>query len=185
MNLKTGAVRNPNTNPAEVGTLLIEFGTLSKLTRKTLYSTRPSAPWSNYTIAVRKSDSLAPEINIETGAWINPASNVSGGIDSYYEYLLKCWLLFGDKDCKRMWDASLKALNTYVADETVPRALVWHRGYEHGQTDCDALGSSRCFFCRRASARAATAAAPRNSRIRRFECGILRVSSPRRSTIRH
>ena len=34
VNLKTGKVRNPKTNPAEVGTLLIEFGTLSKLTLK-------------------------------------------------------------------------------------------------------------------------------------------------------
>ena len=35
VNLKTGAVRDPVTGPAEAGTLLIEFGTLSKLTGKT------------------------------------------------------------------------------------------------------------------------------------------------------
>src|ERR1051325_3557016 len=32
INLKTGAVRGSESNPAEIGTLLIEFGTLSKLT---------------------------------------------------------------------------------------------------------------------------------------------------------
>src|SRR3989338_6662487 len=37
VNLTTGAVRNPRTNPAEVGTLLVEFGTLSKLTGKREY----------------------------------------------------------------------------------------------------------------------------------------------------
>ena len=37
VNLKTGAVRDENTNPAEVGTLLLEFGTLSKLTGNAIY----------------------------------------------------------------------------------------------------------------------------------------------------
>ena len=34
VNLKTGKVRDPDSNPAETGTLLIEFGTLSKLTKR-------------------------------------------------------------------------------------------------------------------------------------------------------
>jgi mannosidase alpha-like ER degradation enhancer 2 len=118
VNLKTGAVRDPNTNPAEVGTLLIEFGTLSKLTRNPVYYDKAKRAMVELYNRRSKIGLVGSEINIETGAWINPSSNVSGGIDSYYEYLLKCWLLFGDKDCKRMWDASLKALNTYVADET-------------------------------------------------------------------
>jgi Glycosyl hydrolase family 47 len=37
VNLKTGAVRGEETNPAEVGTLVLEFGTLSKLTGKPIY----------------------------------------------------------------------------------------------------------------------------------------------------
>ena len=37
VNLKTGKVRNPRTNPAEVGTLLLEFGTLSRLTGNPVY----------------------------------------------------------------------------------------------------------------------------------------------------
>ena len=37
VNLKTGAVRGVETNPAEAGTLLLEFGTLSKLTGKPVY----------------------------------------------------------------------------------------------------------------------------------------------------
>ena len=40
-------------------------------------------------------------INVETGKWSNTESHLSGGIDSYYEYLLKAWILFGDQDCER------------------------------------------------------------------------------------
>src|ERR1041384_4250253 len=37
VNLKTGQVRGDATNPAEAGTLLIEFGTLAKYTHKQVY----------------------------------------------------------------------------------------------------------------------------------------------------
>ncbi|HEY9500021.1 MAG TPA: glycoside hydrolase family 47 protein, partial [Pyrinomonadaceae bacterium] len=37
VNLKTGKVRDPKSNPAETGTLLIEFGTLAKLTGKQIF----------------------------------------------------------------------------------------------------------------------------------------------------
>src|SRR5213082_3497123 len=37
VNLRTGQVRDPNSNPAETGTLLLEFGTLSKLTGKPVF----------------------------------------------------------------------------------------------------------------------------------------------------
>ena len=59
VNLRTGAIRNPRTNPAEVGTLLIEFGTLSKLTGKPEYTPRRRTPHSRSTIAAPRSDSLA------------------------------------------------------------------------------------------------------------------------------
>lgn len=117
VNLKTGAVRKEETNPAEIGTLLIEFGTLGKLTGKPVfYDKAKNALVQLYT---RRSPVglVGSTINIKTGAWTDPISHISGGIDSYYEYLLKCSLLFGDKDCERMWQASIAALNKYVADD--------------------------------------------------------------------
>jgi len=117
VNLKTGAVRDEQTNPAEVGTLLIEFGTLSKLTGKPVYYDK--AKHALVELYNRRSTIglVGAGINVKTGAWTEPTSNIGGGIDSYYEYLLKCWLLFGDKDCERMWQSSIEALNKYVADD--------------------------------------------------------------------
>src|SRR5439155_13342056 len=40
VNLKTGKTVGPVSNPAEIGTLMIEFGTLSKLTNKPVYYDR-------------------------------------------------------------------------------------------------------------------------------------------------
>jgi ER degradation enhancer, mannosidase alpha-like 2 len=117
VNLKTGKVRNPVSNPAETGTLLLEFGTLSKLTGNPIYYDKAKRALVE-TFNRRSKIGLVGEwINVETGQWTNPDSHISGAIDSYYEYLLKCALLFGDQDCKRMWTDSIVAINEYLADE--------------------------------------------------------------------
>ena len=128
VNLKTGKVRNPKTNPAEIGTLLIEFGTLSKLTGKLVYYDK--AKRAVVELYKRRSPIglVGSEINVETGAWTDPTSHISGGIDSYYEYLLKSWLLFGDKDCEQMWKTSIAAINKYLAEDVAT-------GFWYGQAD--------------------------------------------------
>src|SRR6266446_4934976 len=118
VNLYTGQVREPLTNPAETGTLLLEFGTLSKLTsRRAFYDKAKRALVETYK---RRSPLglVGQSINVETGAWVNSDSHISGGIDSYYEYLWKCWLLFGDEECRDMWKATIPAINKYLADDT-------------------------------------------------------------------
>jgi mannosidase alpha-like ER degradation enhancer 2 len=117
VNLKTGKVLGPVSNPAETGTLLIEFGTLSKLTNKPVFYKKAKRALVE-TYKRRSPIGLVGEgIDVETGKWTNTDSHISGAIDSYYEYLLKCWLLFGDQDCKRMWLNSIGAINKYLADE--------------------------------------------------------------------
>lgn len=130
VNLKTGKVRNPETNPAEVGTLLIEFGTLSKLTGKPVYYDK--AKTALVELYKRRSPLglVGSGINVETGKWTHTTSDIGGGIDSYYEYLFKAWKLFGDKDCEEMWKTSIAAINKFAAEET-PSGL-WY-----GQIDMD------------------------------------------------
>ncbi|HKU27754.1 MAG TPA: glycoside hydrolase family 47 protein [Candidatus Sulfotelmatobacter sp.] len=117
VNLKTGAVRGEETNPAEVGTLLIEFGALSKLSGKSVYYEK--AKRALVELYQRRSPIglVGSSINVKTGQWTDPVSHISGGIDSYYEYLLKAWLLFGDQDCYHMWKESIEAIDKYLADQ--------------------------------------------------------------------
>src|SRR2546421_3166892 len=117
VNLRTGKVRGEVTNPAEAGTLLIEFGTLSRLTHRPVFFEK--AKRALVEIYNRRSPIglVGTWINVETGQWTDKDSHISGAIDSYYEYLLKCAILFDDQDCKRMWSESIAAINTYLADE--------------------------------------------------------------------
>ena len=90
VNLKTGKVSGTRSNPAEIGTLLIEFGTLSKLTHKPIYYEKAKRALTAVYDRRSTIGLVGSEIDVETGKWTDPTSHISGGIDSYYEYLLKC-----------------------------------------------------------------------------------------------
>ena len=117
VNLKTGKVREAVSNPAETGTLLIEFGTLSKLTGKLVYYEKAKRALVETYKRRSPIGLVGTNINVETGKWTNTDSHVSAEIDSYYEYLLKCAILFDDQECRTMWEDSISKVHTYLADE--------------------------------------------------------------------
>lgn len=116
VNLKTGETKNEINDPAEIGTLMLEFGTLSILSGNPIYYYK--AKHAVEELFKRRSaiGLVGTLINVNTGKWVNTKSHIGGMIDSYYEYLLKSYLLFGDKDFKMMYDSSIAAVNRYLAD---------------------------------------------------------------------
>jgi len=154
VNLQTGKVRDAESNPAETGTLLIEFGTLSKLTGRPVFYDKAKRALVE-TFKRRSALGLVGEkINVETGQWINSDSHISGAIDSFYEYLLKCWLLFGDEDCRRMWLESIAAINKYLPEEIdrghtrrlLPELWYGHADMNTGKRTAKAYGALDAFF---------------------------------------
>lgn len=131
VNLRTGQVRGKVSNPAETGTLLIEFGSLSKLTGNPVYYDKAKRALVETYNRRSKIGLVGAAIDVETGEWTRSDSHIGGGIDSYYEYLYKCWLLFGDADCKKMWDDSIPAVNRYLADEVRKDELWYGRADMH------------------------------------------------------
>ncbi len=128
VNLRTGKTSGARSNPAEIGTLLLEFGTLAKLTGKPVFYDKAKNAVVQLYRRRSKIGLVGEEIDVETGQWTSPASHVGGGIDSYYEYLLKCARLFGDEDCANMWKESVRALDRYLADQAPS-------GFWYGQVD--------------------------------------------------
>src|SRR5207247_2205803 len=150
VNLKTGKVRGNVTNPAEAGTLLIEFGTLARLTHRQIFYDK--AKRALVEIYNRRSPIglVGTWINVETGQWTDTDSHISGAIDSYYEYLLKSAILFDDADVRRMWDDSLTAINQYLRDETKGRMKpeLWygHADMNAGKRTATTYGALDAFF---------------------------------------
>jgi len=154
VNLKTGKVRGAETNPAETGTLLIEFGTLSKLTGKPIFFDKAKRALVETYNRRSLIGLIGTRFNVETGKWTNTDSHISAEIDSYYEYLLKSWLLFGDQDCKRMWLESIPAINKYLADDFVregsrqasPELWYGHADMNTGKRTTTTYGALDAFF---------------------------------------
>jgi glycosyl hydrolase family 47 len=150
VNLKTGKVSGEVTNPAEAGTLSIEFGTLAKYTHKKIFYDK--AKRALVEIYNRRSPIglVGTWINVETGKWTDTDSHISGAIDSYYEYLLKCAILFDDKYCRKMWDDSIVAINRYLRDETEGRQKpeLWygHADMNIGKRTATTYGALDAFF---------------------------------------
>ena len=146
VHLQTGAIRDSVNNPAEIGTALLEFGTLSKLTGNPEYYDK--AKQALVQVFNRRSNIglVGTWVNVVTGKWTNTSSHVGGAIDSYYEYLLKAWKLFGDRDCKLMYDASIAAVNKHVADTV--RGELWYGRVEMetGKRTSTRFGSLEAFF---------------------------------------
>jgi Glycosyl hydrolase family 47 len=128
VNLKTGATRGRDSNPAETGTLLLEYGTLARLTGKQIYYDKAKRALVETFMRRSKLDLVGGGIDVVTGAWTDGDASVAGGIDSYYEYLWKCWKLFGDEDCLAMWKTSIAAIDAHLADERA--GALWYGHFD-------------------------------------------------------
>lgn len=146
VNLRTGKVRGEVTNPAEAGTLLVEFGTLSKLTGKPRFYDK--AKRALVELYKRRSPLglVGQRINVETGKWTQTDSHISAEIDSYYEYLLKCWRLFDDQDCRSMWLESVGAINKYLEDDLASGLWYGHAEMMTGKRSATMYGALDAFF---------------------------------------
>ena len=118
VNLKTSKTRDAISNPAEIGTYLLEFGRLTEYTGDSAYY--KAAKKATFGIYNRRSDIglVGTIIDVNTGEWKNTESQIGARIDSYYEYLYKASRLFGDKDCKRAWERSKEVIIRYLLAET-------------------------------------------------------------------
>ena len=146
VNLRTGKVRGTETNPAETGSLLLEFGTLSRLTGEAVfYDMAKRALIETY----RRRSAIGlvgDSIDVESGRWTKTDSHISGDIDSYYEYLWKCWKLFGDKDCLDMWNESIAAIQKYLPQEVGGELWYGHADMNTGQRTSSEFGALDAFF---------------------------------------
>jgi len=146
VNLRTGKVSGTETNPCEIGSMLLEYGMLSKLTGNPIYYEKCKKGVVAVFNLRGKTELVGSTINIETGEWTNKIAHISGGIDAYYEYLLKGWLLFDDPDLNKMWIVSRNAVNKYLGDDS-------KTGFWYGSADMNSgeriqthFGALDCFW---------------------------------------
>ncbi|EPY80495.1 ER degradation enhancer, mannosidase alpha-like protein, partial [Camelus ferus] len=117
VNLKTGVPPDSNneTCTAGAGSLLVEFGILSRLLGDSTFEwvarRAVKALWN-----LRSNDTglLGNVVNIQTGRWVGKQSGLGAGLDSFYEYLLKSYILFGEKEDLEMFNAAYQSIQNYL-----------------------------------------------------------------------
>ncbi|XP_030391136.1 ER degradation-enhancing alpha-mannosidase-like protein 3 isoform X5 [Gopherus evgoodei] len=123
VNLKYG-VLSPNsrtgteldTCTACAGTMILEFAALSRLTQETVFEdTARRALDVLWEKRQKGNDLVGTVINIHNGDWVRRDSGVGAGIDSYYEYLMKAYILLGDDTYLERFNAHYMAIMKYIS----------------------------------------------------------------------
>ncbi|KAF9469122.1 alpha mannosidase-like protein [Collybia nuda] len=116
INLRHGLSKGETleTCTAGAGSLILEFATLSRLTGDDRFE--KAARKAFFGIWNRKSDIglVGNTINTFTGAWTSPEiTGIGAGIDSFYEYALKWYILSGETEFLDVWDDAYAAVMRY------------------------------------------------------------------------
>ncbi|XP_065179030.1 ER degradation-enhancing alpha-mannosidase-like protein 1 [Sycon ciliatum] len=117
VNLQFGLPQNGfmNTCTAGAGTLVLEFGILSRLIGDPVYeSVARRAVDTLWKRRHHDTGLLGSEMHIDTGAWTSLSSSIGAGIDSFYEYLLKAYILFGKQDDLDRFNAAYSSIMKYM-----------------------------------------------------------------------
>ncbi|KAK6763982.1 hypothetical protein RB195_024351 [Necator americanus] len=97
------------------GTMLLEMAALSRLTGNGIYEEKARKAmdflWGQ---RHRASDLMGTVLNVHSGDWVRRESGIGAGIDSYYEYCLKAYILLGDESFLERFDRHYDAIMRYV-----------------------------------------------------------------------
>ncbi|KAI8835594.1 glycoside hydrolase [Chytriomyces cf. hyalinus JEL632] len=149
VNLRSGVLDYEvhDTCTAGAGTLLLEFGVLSRLLKDSdaeifekVSRNALEFLWSRRSAL----DLLGNTIDIDSGIWIQKLSGVGAGADSFYEYLLKAHILFGDSEYYTMFD---KAYNAILRHNRVSEGFLYRNvDMDSGQQVTNWVDSLSAFF---------------------------------------
>ena len=145
VNLKSG-LRCPKfgsskeTCTACAGTMILEFAALSRLSGDPIFEEKAhkamDALWS---LRHRSSDLMGTVLNIHNGDWTRRDSGVGAGIDSYYEYCLKAYILLGDEKYLDRFNRHYSAVMKYISQGPLLLDVHMHRPHTNSRNFMDAL----------------------------------------------
>lgn len=121
VNLKYGMESNElrsvqETCTACAGSLILEFATLSRLTGDSTFEEKArQALDSLWEYRHRSTDLVGTVLNVDSGEWVRRESGVGAGSDSYYEYLMKAYILLGDSTYLHRFNRHYSSVMRYIS----------------------------------------------------------------------
>ncbi|XP_045623563.2 ER degradation-enhancing alpha-mannosidase-like protein 2 [Procambarus clarkii] len=119
VNLRDGVPEGetPITCTAGVGTYIIEFGTLSRLTGDPVYEEVAMRALHGVWDHRSSINLVGNHIDVLTGRWAAQDSGIGAGIDSYFEYLVKGAALLQKPELMRIFNQARTAIDKYLRHE--------------------------------------------------------------------
>ncbi|XP_055333438.1 ER degradation-enhancing alpha-mannosidase-like protein 2 [Paramacrobiotus metropolitanus] len=116
VNLRKGVPSNetPVTCTAGVGTFILEFGTLSRLTGDPLFEQVALKALRSLWYSRTKFGLVGNHINVQTGHWTALDAGIGAGVDSYYEYLAKGASAFQNTELMAMFVESAETIHKHL-----------------------------------------------------------------------
>ncbi|CAH8570751.1 ER degradation-enhancing alpha-mannosidase-like protein 1, variant 3 [Schistosoma haematobium] len=100
---------------AGAGSLLLEFGSLSALLNDSSYASIARRIVLNlWKKRSSVSGLFGSTIDVDSGEWINRMSGLGAGQDSFFEYLHKAYILFGDNQLGQMFNEALSSIQHHL-----------------------------------------------------------------------
>ncbi|KAK9160684.1 hypothetical protein Syun_007025 [Stephania yunnanensis] len=119
VNLLRGVDENESkiTSTAGGGTLTLEFGVLSRLTGNPVFEQVTKNAVRGIWARRSRLNLVGAHINVFTGEWTQKDAGIGTSIDSFYEYLLKAYLLFGDEEYLFMFQQAYTSAMQYLYND--------------------------------------------------------------------
>ncbi|XP_018418050.1 PREDICTED: ER degradation-enhancing alpha-mannosidase-like protein 1 [Nanorana parkeri] len=100
---------------AGAGSLLVEFGILSRLLGDSTFEwVARRAVQSLWSLRSNSTGLLGNVVDIQTGEWVGKQSGLGAGLDSFFEYLLKSYILFGEEEDLNMFNEAYKSIQSHL-----------------------------------------------------------------------
>ncbi|GMS91606.1 hypothetical protein PENTCL1PPCAC_13781, partial [Pristionchus entomophagus] len=117
VNLQRGVLPGTinETCTAGAGSLILEFSLLSRLTGDPIYASL--ARRINRILWKMRNEQtglLGNVVDIQSGSWTGYVSGLGAGLDSFYEYLLKAFIMFGEEEDLSMFNEAYAAIQSHM-----------------------------------------------------------------------
>lgn len=122
---------------AELGTLHLEFVYLSKITGQPIYAQKVNKV-REFLNQIEKPNGLYPNfLNPRSGVWGSQHVSLGALGDSFYEYLIKSWVMTGETDnvARRMYDKAVEAIDSMLVRKSSPSNLTYIAEYKFGRLE--------------------------------------------------
>ncbi|XP_050308914.1 ER degradation-enhancing alpha-mannosidase-like protein 3 [Anthonomus grandis grandis] len=122
------------------GSMILEMAALSRLTGEPIFEEKAHKAMDElWKMRHRSSDLMGTVLNVHSGDWVRRDSGVGAGIDSYYEYCLKAYILLGDDKYLHRFNRHYSAIMKYISQGPMLVDVHMHRPHTASRNFMDAL----------------------------------------------